>query len=82
MWGGVEYLLIDDDGLHIRREGEVVLLPVDNVIICAGQEPQRELEAALRESGKTVRLIGGADVAMELDARRAIAQATQLALTI
>lgn len=82
MWGGIEYLLIDDDGLHIRREGEVVLLPVDNVIICAGQEPQRELEAALRESGKTVRLIGGADVAMELDARRAIAQATQLALTI
>ena len=82
MWGGIEYLLIDDEGLHIRREGEVVLLPVDNVIICAGQEPQRELEAALRESGKTVRLIGGADVAMELDARRAIAQATQLALTI
>lgn len=81
-WGGVEYLLIDDEGLHLRREGKMMVLPVDNVIICAGQEPQRELEVALREAGKVVRLIGGADVALELDARRAIAQATQLALTI
>ncbi|MBE5254136.1 NADPH-dependent 2,4-dienoyl-CoA reductase [Mixta mediterraneensis] len=82
LWGGIEYLLIDDKGLHIRREGDILVLPVDNVIICVGQEPQRELAAALRESGKTVRLIGGADVALELDARRAIAQATQLALTV
>lgn len=82
MWGGVEYLAIDDRGLHLRRDGEVDILAVDNVIICAGQEPQRELEAALRARGKVLHLIGGADVALELDARRAIAQAVQLALTI
>lgn len=82
MWGGVEYLAIDDEGLHLRRDGAAEVLPVDNVVICAGQEPQRELEAALRARGKTVHLIGGADVALELDARRAIAQATQLALTL
>ena len=82
MWGGVEYLKIDDRGLHIRREGETLTLPVDNVVICAGQEPQRALEAALRDSGKKVHLIGGADVALELDARRAIAQATALALRL
>ena len=82
MWGGVEYLAIDDSGLHLRRNGETLLLEVDNVIICAGQEPQRELEAALRAKGQRVTVIGGADVAQELDARRAIAQATQLALTV
>jgi len=82
MWGGIEYLAIDDSGLHLRRNGETLLLEVDNVIICAGQEPQRELEAALRAKGQVVTVIGGADVAEELDARRAIAQATQLALTI
>ncbi len=52
------------------------------MIICAGQEPQRELEDALRAKGQRVTVIGGADVAQELDARRAIAQATQLALTV
>jgi len=82
MWGGVEYLAIDDEGLHLRRDGAVTCVPVDNVVICAGQEPQRELEAALRARGQAVHLIGGADVALELDARRAIAQAVQLALTI
>jgi 2,4-dienoyl-CoA reductase (NADPH2) len=82
MWGGVEYLAIDDSGLHLRRNGETLLLEVDNVIICAGQEPQRELGAALRAKGQRVTVIGGADVAQELDARRAIAQATQLALTV
>ncbi len=82
MWGGVEYLAIDDRGLHLRRNGETLLLAVDNVIICAGQEPQRELEAALRARGQKVTVIGGADVAQELDARRAIAQATALALRI
>ena len=82
MWGGVEYLAIDDEGLLLRRDGAVERVVVDNVIICAGQEPQRELEAALRARGKNVHLIGGADVALELDARRAIAQAVQLALAI
>lgn len=82
MWGGVEYLAIDDKGLLLRRDGAVERVAVDNVIICAGQEPQRALEAALRARGKAVHLIGGADVALELDARRAIAQAVQLALAI
>ncbi len=82
MWGGVEYQAIDDRGLHLRRNGETLLLAVDNVIICAGQEPQRELEAALRARGQKVTVIGGADVAQELDARRAIAQATALALRV
>ena len=82
MWGGVEYLAIDDEGLLLRRDGAVERVVVDNVIICAGQEPQRELEVALRARGKNVHLIGGADVALELDARRAIAQAVQLALAI
>lgn len=82
MWGGAEYLAIDDSGLHLRRNGETLLLAIDNVIICAGQEPQRELEAALGAKGQVVTVIGGADVAQELDARRAIAQATQLALTV
>nr|WP_312081267.1 NADPH-dependent 2,4-dienoyl-CoA reductase [Pantoea septica] len=82
MWGGVEYLAIDDEGLLLRRDGAVERVLVDNVIVCAGQEPQRELEAGLRARGKSVHLIGGADVALELDARRAIAQAVQLALAI
>ncbi|MCE0490030.1 NADPH-dependent 2,4-dienoyl-CoA reductase [Pantoea sp. Mb-10] len=82
LWGDVEYLKIDDEGLHLRHQGEAVTLPVDNVVICAGQEPLRVLADELAARGKTVRLIGGADVAQELDARRAIAQATELALTI
>ncbi|PLP43669.1 2,4-dienoyl-CoA reductase, partial [Klebsiella variicola] len=55
---------------------------VDQVVICAGQEPRRELAEPLRAAGKTVHLIGGCDVAAELDARRAIAQGTKLALAI
>jgi 2,4-dienoyl-CoA reductase (NADPH2) len=82
MWGGVQYLKIDDHGLHILRDGEPLLLAVDNVVICAGQEPNRQLEASLTRLGKPLHIIGGADVAMELDARRAIAQGTQLALSI
>ncbi|EPF20599.1 2,4-dienoyl-CoA reductase [NADPH] [Cedecea davisae] len=82
MMAGVSYDRIDDAGLHITVGGEPQLLEVDNVIICAGQNPRRELEQPLREMGKTVHLIGGADVAMELDARRAIAQGTRLALEI
>ncbi|WP_342754738.1 NADPH-dependent 2,4-dienoyl-CoA reductase [Pantoea sp. MBD-2R] len=82
MWGGVQYLKIDDRGLHIWREGQPAVLKVDNVVICAGQEPNRQLAAALTANGKRVHIIGGADVAQELDARRAIAQGTRLALTI
>ncbi len=52
---------------------------MDNVVICAGQEPRRDLYAALDAAGVAVHLIGGADVAAELDAKRAIAQGTRLA---
>ncbi|ENJ4405390.1 NADPH-dependent 2,4-dienoyl-CoA reductase, partial [Salmonella enterica] len=78
----VSYQKIDDDGLHLLIGGEPQLLEVDHVVICAGQEPRRELADPLRAAGKTVHLIGGCDVAMELDARRAIAQGIRLALEI
>lgn len=78
----VSYQKIDDDGLHVTIGGEQQLLRVDQVILCAGQEPRRELADPLREAGIAVHLIGGCDVAMELDARRAIAQGTKLALAI
>ncbi|MDD7995344.1 NADPH-dependent 2,4-dienoyl-CoA reductase [Kosakonia radicincitans] len=78
----VSYQKIDDAGLHLLVGGEPQLLAVDNIVICAGQEPKRELAEPLREAGKIVHLIGGCDVALELDARRAIAQGTTLALEI
>lgn len=81
MLNSVEYLKIDDAGLHIRigAEGEEKLLPVDNVVICAGQDPLRELYDGLKAAGQSVHLIGGADVATELDAKRAIDQGSRLA---
>lgn len=78
----VSYQKIDDAGLHVEIGGEPQLLAVDNVIICAGQEPNRTLQDPLLAAGKTVHLIGGSDVVGELDARRAIAQGTKLALEI
>ncbi|MGK2869666.1 MAG: FAD-dependent oxidoreductase [Mycobacterium sp.] len=79
---GVNYDRIDDDGLHISfgsdRSGARVLA-VDNVIICAGQESVRELEDGLRARGVEPHVIGGAAVAAELDAKRAIRQGTELA---
>ncbi|MEG0209611.1 NADPH-dependent 2,4-dienoyl-CoA reductase [Hafnia sp.] len=82
MINGAQYHHIDEHGLHLIRDGQIECLPVDNVIICAGQESQQALQAPLQNMGKTVHLIGGADVARELDARRAIDQGTRLALTI
>ena len=79
MLGGVEYLGVDDAGLRIRVEGAEQVLPVDHVVVCAGQEPRRELHEAALALGKPVHLIGGADVAAELDAKRAIAQGSRLA---
>ena len=73
-----EYVKIDDMGLHLLVDGEAQLLDVDNVIICAGQEPRRELADQINSS-LPVHLIGGADVAAELDAKRAIDQGTRLA---
>jgi 2,4-dienoyl-CoA reductase (NADPH2) len=82
MLGGVSYDRFDHDGLHITVAGKPQTLPVDNVIICAGQEPNRELLEALTAGGWKVHVIGGADVAAELDAKRAIAQGTQLACSL
>ena len=78
-WGGVEYLKIDDAGLHLRARGSEQVLEVDHVVVCAGQEPLRELEAPLRAIGKPVHIIGGAALAAELDAKRAIREGTELA---
>ncbi|MEL4888244.1 NADPH-dependent 2,4-dienoyl-CoA reductase [Pectobacterium betavasculorum] len=82
MLGGVEYHHIDDEGLHIIHDQQIRCLPVDNIIICAGQESNRKLYDPLLAAGCHIHLIGGADVAQELDARRAIDQATRLALTL
>jgi 2,4-dienoyl-CoA reductase (NADPH2) len=81
MLGGVEYLGVDDGGFRIRIDGNEQVLPVDQVVVCAGQEPRRELFDRLREAapGLEAHLIGGADVAAELDAKRAIDQGTRLA---
>ena len=79
MVGGVAYDRIDDAGLHVTIDGKAQLLEVDNVIVCAGQEPNRQLHEALVARGVDVRLVGGADVAAELDAKRAIDKATRLA---
>jgi len=80
MLNAVEYLRIDDGGLHIRiADGEPQALAVDTVIVCAGQDPLRELQSPLEAAGQRVHLIGGADVAAELDAKRAINQGSRLA---
>ncbi|RHW78054.1 FAD-dependent oxidoreductase [Colwellia sp. RSH04] len=79
---GATYKEINDDGLLIDVDGEERLLDVDNVIICAGQEPNRDLQEQLVAGGMKVHLIGGANVAAELDAKRAIRQAAELASTI
>ncbi|WP_416425994.1 NADPH-dependent 2,4-dienoyl-CoA reductase [Pseudomonas sp. App30] len=80
MLNSVEYLKVDDAGLHVRiGEGEPQVLAVDNVVICAGQDPLRELQEGLVAAGQSVHLIGGADVAAELDAKRAINQGSRLA---
>jgi len=82
MIAGASYDRIDDAGLHITVDGTPRVLDVDHVVICAGQEPQRELQAALVAAGVTTHLVGGADVAAELDAKRAIFQASELAATL
>jgi 2,4-dienoyl-CoA reductase (NADPH2) len=82
MHSDVAYERIDDAGLHITIDGEPRLLDVDHVVLCAGQEPLRELQAPLEAAGCRVHLIGGADVAAELDAKRAILQGTTLAASL
>lgn len=85
MIGGVNYERMDAQGLHVTygagRENPT-LIAVDTIVICAGQLPERSLADALIEAGRTPHVIGGADVAAELDAKRAIDQGTRLAATI
>ncbi len=82
MWSSAVYERIDDAGLHVTVDGVPRTLDVDHVVVCAGQEPQRELLAGLQARSVKVHLIGGADVADELDAKRAIDQGTRLAAAI
>ena len=85
MIGGVNYERIDDDGLHVsfgedRKDPQVI--PADTVVLCAGQVSERSLAEALEGKGVEVHVIGGADVAAELDAKRAIDQGTRLAAAL
>ncbi|MDX2134553.1 MAG: NADPH-dependent 2,4-dienoyl-CoA reductase [Saprospiraceae bacterium] len=82
MLSEVQYLRIDDAGLHLMVKGKEMLLPADHVVICAGQEPVRELYAPLVQAGIKVHLIGGAKEAAELDAKRAIEEGLLLAISL
>ncbi|MFE9836617.1 FAD-dependent oxidoreductase [Streptomyces sp. NPDC005551] len=79
---GVRYDRIDDAGLHVTVDGVSQVLEVDTVVLCTGQEPRRDLYEELLAAGRSVHLIGGADVAAELDAKRAIKQGTELAAAL
>ena len=79
---GCEYVRIDDAGLHIRREGQEQVVEVDTIVVCAGQESVRDLISPLAQAGSRVHVIGGADEAAELDAKRAIDQGTRLAASL
>ena len=88
MFGGCSYDRIDDEGLHITvtsKDGESKekrVLAVDHVVLCAGQESFRELHDQLAQAGIQSHLIGGADLAEELDAKRAIRQGTEVAAAL
>lgn len=80
MVGGVAYERIDDDGLHIaRQDGSREVIPIDTVVLCAGQVSERSLADDLQALGLIPHVIGGADLAAELDAKRAIDQGSRLA---
>lgn len=79
---GAQYEKIDDFGLHVTVDGETQVKDYDNIILCTGQLSLRELQSDLEQKNIKVHLIGGADVAAELDAKRAIRQGTELALAI
>jgi 2,4-dienoyl-CoA reductase (NADPH2) len=78
----VQYTRIDDDGLHITVNGQAQLLPVDHIVICAGQESLRALFEPLQVAGMPVHLIGGAKEATELDAKRAIEEGMEIAIEL
>ena len=79
---GVSYESFDDKGLHIKVGDKAQTLDVDNVVLCAGQEPNRELLEQMKATGLPVHMIGGVDVAAELDAKRAIRQGAELAISL
>jgi len=79
MMSGVNYERIDDSGLHITTQAGPQLLEVDQVVICAGQEPLRQLVDELQRKGRNAHVIGGAKLAAELDAKRAIDEGARLA---
>jgi 2,4-dienoyl-CoA reductase (NADPH2) len=81
MTAGATYDAIDDQGLHYTVNSDRHVLPADTIVICAGQLSNRELDEQLRQRGIRAHVIGGADVASELDALRAIDQATRLAVS-
>ena len=82
MMAGVEYLKVDSEGLHILYQGEHRCLDVDNIIVCAGQDSDKQLYLQLGNHKNNVHIIGGADVAEEIDAKRAIKQGCELAASI
>jgi 2,4-dienoyl-CoA reductase (NADPH2) len=82
MIGGLEYRAITPEGLLVLRDGQEELLEADTIVLCTGQDPLRELVDALAGAGRPIHVIGGADVAAELDAKRAIDQAARLAATL
>ena len=85
MIAGANYEAIDEKGLHItfgEKREKPTLIEVDHIVLCTGQEPLRELQAPLEAAGVRVHLVGGAFEAGELDAKRAIDQATRLAVTL
>ncbi|MBP6421821.1 MAG: NADPH-dependent 2,4-dienoyl-CoA reductase, partial [Propionivibrio sp.] len=82
MMSGVTYRQIDDRGIHVSVDGSERCLEVDNVVICAGQESLRDIEMPLVNAGQRVIVIGGADVAAELDAKRAIDQGIRVAAAL
>ncbi|MCZ9336393.1 NADPH-dependent 2,4-dienoyl-CoA reductase, partial [Streptomyces sp. TRM76130] len=69
-------------GLHVTVDGESAVLDVDTVVLCTGQEPRRTLYDDLAAAGRRAHLVGGAEVAAELDAKRAIARGTELAASL
>lgn len=82
MLGGVHYKMIDNKGLYISQEQKSQILDVDHIVLCSGQSSVRNLEQILKDSIVNMHIIGGADVAAEVDAKRATKQGIELAITI
>jgi 2,4-dienoyl-CoA reductase (NADPH2) len=81
-YGQVRYVRIDDEGLHTEVNGQPRLFPADHIVICAGQVEQNEWVEIAREAGLNVHVVGGARIAGELDAKRAIEEGTRIGMTV